>query len=79
MEKLREENMSLQQSFDEVIKSGMKREAWARDIKDDTLLSRPRTSGAKSPIEWAKNADEMKVGGSNESFVLPSRALFKSL
>ena len=88
MDKLREENLSLQLAFDEVVNSGLKREAWGGDEDDGQNGDmRPKTSGGDgrtrtggtSPIEWAKNADEMKVGNDKDSFVLPSRALFKSL
>ena len=88
MDKLREENLSLQLAFDEVVNSGLKREAWGGDEDDGQNGDmRPKTSGGDgrtrtggtSPIEWAKNADEMKVGNDKDGFVLPSRALFKSL
>ena len=34
---------------------------------------------AQVQLNGQKNADEMKVGNDKDGFVLPSRALFKSL
>ena len=81
MDKLREENLSLQKAFDEVV-NGTTKKAWGEDATDDEITNArdaDRKTGTISPVEWARNADEMKAGKNGETFVLPSRSLYKSL
>ena len=81
MDKLREENLSLQKAFDEVV-NGTTKKAWGEDATGDEITNArdaDRKTGTISPVEWARNADEMKAGKNGETFVLPSRSLYKSL
>ena len=83
MDKLREENLSLQKAFDEVANGAtITKRAWGKDATGDegtNVRDGDRTGGTISPVEWARNADEMKAGKNGETFVLPSRSLYKSL
>ena len=83
MDKLREENLSLQKALDEVANGAtITKRAWGKDATGDegtNVRDGDRTGGTISPVEWARNADEMKAGKNGETFVLPSRSLYKSL
>ena len=55
---------------------------WGEDATGDEITNArdaDRKTGTISPVEWARNADEMKAGKNGETFVLPSRSLYKSL
>ena len=66
MDKLREENLSLQKALDEVANgTTITKRAWGEDATGDEITNArdgDRTGGTISPVEWARNADEMKAG-----------------